>query len=102
MKVLVARVFDAISAQDPPGRFIREGSDGLMSRAQTNQKIARALREVADRAKKDEEGEGSPKPRKEPPKGEPIGELHPTDVVTGKSKQPCSTVGQDHYLILYS
>jgi len=101
MKTIVAKVFDTIANQNPPGRFIREGGDALMSRAQTNQKIARALREVADRASAklmEEGGEGLDlafaglgdrrlSKALSTPKGEPVGEIRQSDVLTGNYRK---------------
>eukprot|EP00547_Thalassionema_nitzschioides_P009411 CAMPEP_0194226880 /NCGR_PEP_ID=MMETSP0156-20130528/42573_1 /TAXON_ID=33649 /ORGANISM="Thalassionema nitzschioides, Strain L26-B" /LENGTH=614 /DNA_ID=CAMNT_0038959347 /DNA_START=256 /DNA_END=2100 /DNA_ORIENTATION=- len=101
MKIIVAKVYEAIARQNPPGRFIREGGDALMSRAQTNQKIARALREVADRAsaKMMEQGGGAANlpfaamgdrrlsKALTSPKGEPVGEIRPSDVLTGNYRK---------------
>lgn len=105
MKVIVAKVYESIARQDPPGRFIREGGDALMSRAQTNQKIARALREVADRASAkmmEQGGSGGPggldlsfaamgdrrlSKAMTSPKGEPVGEIRPSDVLTGNYRK---------------
>jgi len=101
MKTIVSKVFDTVSNQNPPGRFIREGGDALMSRAQTNQKIARALREVADRASAkliEEGGEGLDlafaglgdrrlSKALSTPKGEPVGEIRQTDVLTGNYRK---------------
>lgn len=92
MRILVGKVVEGIANQIPPGRFIREGGDALLSAAQRNQKIARALREVAERATK-EEGETktdktAKKPKVETEKHqEPIGEIRPSDVLTGNYRK---------------
>lgn len=91
MRLLVAKIFDGIASQEPGGRFIREGGDALLSRAQTNQKIARALREVKERSEKDPNDKSAEKPKKPKAvaaeKEEPVGEIRPTDVLTGNYRK---------------
>lgn len=98
MRAVVNRVIEGVYAQIPPGRFIREGGGGLLTRGQIHQKVARALREVVERTGK--EGEDHPD-NKEGPAGEkvakkkssamekqePMGEIRPTDVLTGNYRK---------------
>jgi len=91
MRILVAKIFDGIAGQEPPGRFIREGGDALLSRAQTNQKIARALREVKERSEKDPNDKSAEKPKKPKAvsveKEEMVGEIRSSDVLTGNYRK---------------
>jgi hypothetical protein len=98
MRAVVNRVIEGVYAQIPPGRFIREGGGGLLTRGQIHQKVARALREVVERTGK--EGEDNPT-NKDGPSGEkvakkksgamekqePMGEIRPTDVLTGNYRK---------------
>lgn len=88
MRSVVNRVIEGIYGQFPPGRFIREGGAGLLTRGQIHQKVARALREVVERFGKETEekppGEKVVKKKSSSvEKQEPMGEIRPTDVLTG-------------------
>ena len=92
MRTVVNRVIEGIYGQFPPGRFIREGGAGLLTRGQIHQKVARALREVVERASKEvEEKEPGEKVVKKKAssveKQEPMGEIRPTDVLTGNYRK---------------
>jgi ribosomal protein S8E len=96
MRTVVNRIIEAIYNQNPPGRFIREGNTGIMTRGQTHQKVARALREVLDRTAKEGEdrspdGASGEKMSKKKAmlmeKQEPLGEIRPTDVMTGNYRK---------------
>jgi hypothetical protein len=96
MRTVVNRIVEAIFNQEPPGRFIREGNTGIMTRGQTHQKVARALREVLDRTAKEgedrcPEGSSGEKMSKKKAmlmeKQEPLGEIRPTDVMTGNYRK---------------
>ncbi len=92
MRTVVNRVIEGIYGQFPPGRFIREGGGGLLTRGQIHQKVARALREVVERSGKEAEekdpGEKVVKKKTSSiEKQEPMGEIRPTDVLTGNYRK---------------